>query len=289
MAAATSLPEIATDIFAVRQGHRNLAVGDLFGSSMANMLILAGADLATRQHRLLARVALAQVVVGLLAVLLTALAIAGMLSSLPLSIWGVGWTPLLIAASYLWVMRRLHQRDDPAGGAARRVLRPAALWKEDGLAAAAIGFLIASLAILAAAPHLASSGAALAAQLGVGKGFAGMVLLGITTSLPELSVTAAAIRAGSIDLAVGNLLGSNSFNMVVFLALDIADGPSLLMSGLPPSLALGALFAIVMMAQTMLDIFNRNERRIGPVEPDALIRALIYFFGMFLVYRAGGG
>lgn len=47
LAAATSLPELTTDIFAVRQGQVSLAVGDLFGSSMVNMLILAVADLAT--------------------------------------------------------------------------------------------------------------------------------------------------------------------------------------------------------------------------------------------------
>jgi cation:H+ antiporter len=86
IAAATSLPELATDVSAVWQGHAGLAVGDLLGSSMINMLILAVADLLSRRTRILNRVAVNQAVVGTLAVLLTAFAAAGIVIDSELTI-----------------------------------------------------------------------------------------------------------------------------------------------------------------------------------------------------------
>lgn len=58
LASATSLPELTTDLVAVRLGAPDLAVGDLFGSSMANMLILAIIDLVWRKKQVLQRAAL---------------------------------------------------------------------------------------------------------------------------------------------------------------------------------------------------------------------------------------
>ena len=80
IAAATSLPELTTDSFAVVQGHGSLAVGDLVGSSMANMLLLAVADIALTRVRVLTRVAINQAIVGTLALILTAIAVAGALT-----------------------------------------------------------------------------------------------------------------------------------------------------------------------------------------------------------------
>jgi cation:H+ antiporter len=90
VAAATSLPELSTDLYAVRQGTPSLAVGDLFGSSMANMLILAIADIATHRVRVLTRVAINQALVGGLAIVLTAAAAAGTLTGFELTVAGMG-------------------------------------------------------------------------------------------------------------------------------------------------------------------------------------------------------
>ena len=87
VAAATSLPELVTDVNAVLQGHPSLAVGDLLGSSMANMMILAVADLLGRSPRLLTRVAINQALVGTLGICLTILAAIG-------TVTGRGFGPL---------------------------------------------------------------------------------------------------------------------------------------------------------------------------------------------------
>ena len=75
--------------------------------------------------------------------------------------------------------------------------------------------------LVAVAPRLVSSSARIAEQItGLGTGFVGLVLLGMITSLPEMVTTIAAVRMGAYDLAVGNLFGSNIFNM---FALGLTD------------------------------------------------------------------
>jgi cation:H+ antiporter len=287
VAAATSLPELVTDVYAVRQGTPNLAVGDLFGSSMANMLILAIADLATLRVRVLTRVALNQALVGVLAITLTALAGAGLLAGGSFTLLGVGWAPLLIGVGYVGGMRLLHlNRKAPPFETleeARRAERRA-----PSLRVAALGFALAGVVILVAAQFLASSAAELAQQLGISTGFVGVALLALTTSLPELVVAVTSVRAGSYDLAIGNLLGSNCFNMAILLVLDVANGPAPLLAGLQTSLLVSAFFAIVLMGQVMVEVLNRAEQRFWYLEPGAVLLVVTYVLGLYATLETGG-
>lgn len=284
IAGITSLPELATDIYAVRAGEHGLAVGDLFGSCMANLLILAVADLATTQVRVLTRVAINQVLVGLLGISLMALAAVGILAHLNLAIGGMGWATFAIGIGYFAGMRLLHVNRGQALFAAeaeahtpdRRALR-----------GAVIGFVLSALVILFAARYLASSAAEIAAQLGLSSGFVGMVLLALTTSLPEVTVSITAVRAGSYDLAVGNLLGSNAFNMAILTVLDLVDGPGPLLAKAGPGLVVGGLFAVLLTVQALLGILNKSERRVWYLEPDAVLLLVTYLAGLYVVYRVG--
>ena len=270
VAGATSLPQFLTDFFAVRQGHIGLAVGDLFGSSMANMLILAGADLVWRKRRILTRVAINQALVGLLAIAVTTVAAVGILTDGDLAFAGLGWAPLVAAASYLGGMRLLYaNRREPPFTASEETaaVEESMVSGRSELLRPALGFAIAAFAILLAAPFLASSAATIADQLGVSTGVIGIALLAVATSLPEVSVTVASMRAGSNDLAVGNLLGSNCFNMALLLPLALLDGGPLL-AGAGPNALVGALFAVVLTTQTLVEVLNAEERRLRWLEQD---------------------
>jgi cation:H+ antiporter len=286
VAAATSLPELTTDLYAVRQGTSALAAGDLFGSSMANMLILAIADLATRQVRVLTRVAINQALVGSLAIALTATAAAGTLTAQDLTVLGIGWAPLAIVFGYAAGMRVLYlNRPEPPFETPAEATQAAREAPE--LRRAALGFGLAALVIILVARYLAGSAAELAEQLGISTGFAGIVLLAITTSLPELVVSLESVRRGSYDLAVGNLLGSNCFNMVILVFLDVADGPGSLLAQVGPEAPVGALFAILLMGQVLMEVLHRAERRVWYLEPNALLLAGMYLGGVYLTYQAG--
>lgn len=286
VAATTSLPELATDLSAVLQGRPSLAVGDLFGSSMANMLILAVADLSVRKTRVLTRVAITQAAVGALAVLLTGIATLGILAGGggPL---GIGWSVLAVTAGYLVGMRVLREnRPEPPFRAASdpSLARPPDVDVRRSLG----GFAAAGVAILLAAPFLAGSAATLADGFGISHGFAGMVLLALTTSMPEVVVSLAAVRAGSYDLAVGNLLGSNCFNMLVLLPLDLANGGTPILAEVGPELAVGAVASMVLTALALLDVLDRAERRRGWFEPGPALMIVAYVASLWLVARVHG-
>lgn len=288
VAGATSLPELATDVYAVRAGDVNLAVGDLFGSCMANMLILGVADLLHTKVQVLTRVAINQVLVGVLALALLALATLGVVAHVPVALLGVGWSAWAIGVGYVAGMRLLHlNRGEPPFQAAEEAEASAAEARRTSLRKAAMGFALSALVILFAARHLASSAGEIAALLGLSSGFVGVVLVALTTSLPEVTVSFAAVRSGSYDLAVGNLLGSNCFNIAILFVLDVIDGPGALLGRVSPSLAVSAVFAMLLICQALIGILNRSERRIWRLEPDAALLTLTYFGGLYLTYRAG--
>jgi cation:H+ antiporter len=284
VAAATSLPELATDGHAVLQGSPGLAVGDLFGSSMANMAILAIADLLHRQGHILTRVAINQALVGTLALSLTVLAALGIASGSTLTIAGLGWAPFVIGLAYIAGMRLLHRnREGPPFRSPKEVT--AAKPPPRTLGPAVVGFGVAALMILVAARYVASSAADLAEQFQLNQGFVGMVLLAFTTSLPEVAVAFASVRAGAYNLAVGTLLGSNCFNIAAMFPLDILNGSEALLAQVDPGLIVGALVGVLMMAIAMLDILNKSERRLWVIEPGPAFILVSYLAGLYLTYR----
>ena len=284
VAGATSLPELGTDISAVRQGAPGLAVGDLFGSNMANMAILAVADLLVRHTRVLTRVAVNQSAVGTLAICLAAIATLGMLVP-GWTFVGMGWATLVVGVTYVAGMHYLHRnRAEPPFGPSEVAARP----RRADLRRAVLGFTLAAVVILAAAPYLAFATAALADQLGISRGFAGMLLLAVATSMPEAVVTATSIRAGTYDLAVGNLFGSNCFNMAALVPLDLVDGARALLAGVGREVAIGALAGMLLTGLAMLGVLDRAERKRRVVDLGPVVMLGVYIAALAVTYRIHG-
>jgi cation:H+ antiporter len=148
-------------------------------------------------------------------------------------------------------------------------------------------FAAGSLVIFLAAPYLASSAGRIADLSGLGTTFIGTWLLGLSTSLPELVTSIAAVRMGWFDLAVGNLFGSNSFNMLVFVAMEFAS-PTPIFARLDPVNALTACLAIALMSLGLASIVYRAERRFAILEPGSALMVLGYAAALWAVYMHTG-
>jgi cation:H+ antiporter len=101
----------------------------------------------------------------------------------------------------------------------------------------------------------------LARSLGISRSFAGTVLMSLVTTLPEMAVTLGALRLGALDMAIGNLLGSNLFNVVI-LAVDDAfyvRGP--LLADAPPCIAGTAVTAMLMTGLVTIGLVMRPQGR----------------------------
>jgi cation:H+ antiporter len=140
--------------------------------------------------------------------------------------------------------------------------------------------------VLVAAPAFAWSAKGIAEASGLGHTFVGTWLVGLSTSLPELVASVAAVRMGSVDMAVGNLFGSNAFNMAIFVVLDAVQ-PGSLFAVLDPSHVISGLFAVVLMSLGVAALMYRAKRRFAMVEPDSLLIVLTYAIGVWLLYVHG--
>jgi cation:H+ antiporter len=281
LAAATSLPELGTDIAAVRLGAPDLAAGDLFGSSMANMLILAVIDLWPARRRVLRNATLDHALSACLAIVLTALAAVLVLARPGASFLSVSPGSVLLLALYLGGTRAVyrHVRRGQAVQAAETTPVPSGLTMRGAL----LRFGAAAAVVLAVAPVLAWSARGLASATGLGTTFLGTWLVGLTTSLPELATSLAAVRLGAFDLAVGNLFGSNAFNMALFFVLDLVQ-PGSIFAGLDPNHALSALFGAILTSLGLAAIVYRAERRYGLLEPDSALMLLAYLLGLWILF-----
>ncbi len=315
LAGATSLPEVATDVSAGLAGNPDIAVGDLFGSSMANMAILGLLDLVHRR-RVWPRVGLGHARVASIAIGLTAIALLGLLDRPGIAVGWIGLEPLLIVALYVaamaWIRRtrpgRAGERPEstpgpvavpdwsPAPAPPAAELAPGdELLLPTGWSAEAPGrplgvivgrFVAASLVVLLAAPLLAVSAGELAAATGLGQTFVGTFLVAATTSTPELVASLAAVRIGAHDLAVGNLFGSNAFNMLALLAADLAYTPGPILGAVSPGQAVAGVGAILLMAIALTAIVHGAETRLRRLEPDAVLLLVSYVLLAGLVWSA---
>ena len=139
--------------------------------------------------------------------------------------------------------------------------------------------------------RLAHTGEGLAEAMGWERSFVGTQFLALSTSLPELAASVAAIRIMAPELAITNLLGSNLFNMGFVLFLDDAayiDGP--IWTAVSPIHALTAAIAVLMTMVVLIPVVSKAKTSIGRVvtlESSLLIS--LYVIASLLVFYSGRG
>ena len=291
LAGATSLPELATDIAAIRIGAPDLAAGDLFGSSMSNMLILALIDLSYPRAHVLRSASLDHVISAMLAILLTAIAALFLLIRTSVNLFGIGPGSALLAGVYIAGTRVMYLNNVSARTEPRDAVGP----EEEPLSTsltlrqAITRFGIAALVILVVAPFFARSAEGIAEVSGLGSTVVGTWLVGFSTSLPELVASLAAVRLRNYDMAVGNLFGSNAINMIMFTVLDVASPSGPILSTVSPVHAMTALIAIMLMSVGMAAIAYRTHGRLRMLEPSSSVMLLLYLLGIGLLIAKGTG
>lgn len=283
LAGATSLPELTVDVTAVRMGQADLAAGDLLGSSLMNLLILAVLDLSSHSRgKMLSRAAAGHALSGALSIALAALVGVAVLAADKLpqgELLGVSLPSAAILAAYLLGVRVVFLDQRLAASAADGVTHaPQPLWKP------AAGFAAATLVLIFAGPRLAHTASKLAEISGLGNTFVGTSLVAFSTSLPELVSSIAALRMRAFDLAIGNVLGSNAFNMALFVPLDLLqDGP--IFAHVSHSHMVTCLAAIAATSIVVMGQLYRVETRIRFVEPDGWLVVATVIGALWLVYR----
>ena len=285
LAAGTSMPELVTNISSVRLGVPNLAAGDLFGSGMFNMLILAVLSIIFFRKRILRRVAMNHALTASLATLMTGMAALFVLARIPWGITWVGVDSLLLVLAYLggmWIIRKesLHR-----GASVEVELDVPGI----SLRRAGVGFAISLIALVLVSPYLVRAAKEIAIITGLGTGLVGITLFAFVTSLPEMVAVLVAVRLSAFDMAVGNLFGSNVFNMLALAITDAFYVQGFFFSDINANFALAALVVLLLINLGLIGNLTRGGRRLWFVEWDALLIILVFIGGLLLLFHHGVG
>lgn len=211
---ATSAPELAVTLGATLDGNPGLAVGNVVGSNIANVLLVLGLSavvlpLAVRSQ--LVRVDVPVMVV--FSVLFLVLALDGGIGRVD----GAVLLALLVAytARSVVVSRRTAAEPGPAAGTVPEPRLP----RDVALVVAGVTLLVLG------ARWLVSSATTIAASFGVSDLVIGLTVVAVGTSLPELATSVIAVARGERELAIGNVVGSNIFNIGTVLGLSATISP----------------------------------------------------------------
>jgi len=289
LAGATSLPELVVDINAIRLGLPDLAVGDLAGSCLFNLLILAILDLSHHSHgRMLSRMAAAHALSGTAGIAMLIVAAISILLSHRWSdtVGGIGIGCIVIFFTYLLVIRLIFCDQRLSAQRVEHAPKDAHPASQMTLSRACTRFAIATIMIVIAGPFMAESAGILAELTGLGSTFMGSTLVALSTSLPELVATLTAVRIGAFELAIGNIFGSNAFNMLLLLPLD-AFAPGSLLANVSHTHAITCLCTVLITSVILMGQLYNAEKRILLLEPDATMVILLVFgtLGMIFLLR----
>lgn len=260
LATVTSLPELASGISAVAVVDApNLAVGNALGACVFNLLFLVAIDALQRHQPIYQRASAAHLLSAAFGVVMLGFVTMSLVlaSDAPALLHLGLYSPVLLAL-YLLALRSVfaHERAMKLPDIAAAPGTPPEPHREVG------PFLMAAAVVLAAGTWLPSLGDELAQAMGWSRSFVGTLFMAFVTTLPEMAVTLSALRLGALDMAFGNLLGSNLFNVMI-LAVDDAfyrRGP--LLADAEPVHAGTAVAAIVMTGLVMIGLVMRPQGRV---------------------------
>jgi cation:H+ antiporter len=285
----TSLPEVAAVGTSAATGNASLAVNNLIGTASINLLLLALADALYGRKALTAVAAHpATLMQGTLSMLLsTAVALIATIGDVALFGVGAGATSLAVGAvAALWLCSHFEGRhvwdvvgdssedDDQEEQGDERSTRRIALL-----------ITLAALLILVAGFALSVTAEAVAEKTGLSSGIVGFVLVGAATSLPEVSSVVAAVRLRRYQLAIGDIFGTNLFNILLLLLADVVyqNGPVLSKAG--QFEAIGALLTVFMSGIFIVGLLERQDRTVLRMGYDSVAALVAFTLGLLLLAR----
>jgi cation:H+ antiporter len=290
LATVTSLPELVTGISAVTLvGATNIALGDALGSCVFNLLIIAILDFLYRGESVFTRASQGHILsAGFGIILIGYVGFAILLShqGMVVTVGHVDLSSFIIVGLYAVAMRTVfrYEREHVAEYAEAVAERYPGL----RVRAAATGYAAAAVFVVAAGTWLPFIGERLAAAMGWQRTFVGTLFVAFATSVPELTVSIAAVRLGALDLAIGNLLGSNLVDMVIVAVDDLCFVKGSLLAHASPMHAVSSLSAVMMTGVAIVGLLYRPKTRLFRAVGWAnLFLFVVYLLNAYVLYLHG--
>jgi cation:H+ antiporter len=288
VATVTSLPELVTGVSSVVIAKvPNIALGDALGSCIFNLLILLFLELGHPRASIYTLAAQSHILsAGFGVILIGVVALSVLVGEELPTIGHVGLYTPVIFIGYILAMRIVLQYE--LREARARPEEKTSRYPGISLRRALTGYGIAAAVVVSAGVALPFIGVALARVMGWNNSFVGTLFVAFSTSLPELAVAGSALKLGALDLAIGNLLGSNLFDVAIIAVDDLfyTDGP--LFAATSPAHAGTAISAVIMSGAVIAALFYRPaERTFRAFGWTGLFLLLIYVINSYVLFLIG--
>ena len=287
---ATSLPGITASVTAAVDGYPALALSNAIGGIAAQTVFLAVADLSYQRINLEhAAASVPNMMSGALLIALLSMLLLGMLGP-QFAILGIHPVTPLLFIGYLGGMRLVHQSHERPMWRPR-ITRATQLdvqneSPQEGPSTSRLWFYFAltGLGVVLAGGVLTRSAESLAGYTGLSDSLVGGVLVAITTSLPELVTSIAAVRQGALTLALGGVLGGNAFDTLFAAVADIGYRQGSIYHAVTHRELSLIVLTILMTSILLLGLLSRERRGIANIGFESML--IFFLFVLEIVILA---
>lgn len=272
----TSLPELIINIVSSIKGESELAIGNVFGSNVANLLLILGITALICPLPIRRNTVLTEIPFSLIATLLVGfLANAALIDNrkelyISRTDGGILLFFFLLFMAYIYNIARTNRDEAPKEEDEEEI----------SIGKASVYIILGIVGLFLGGKWVVDGAIDIAKHLGMSESFIGLTVVAFGTSLPELVTSATAAYRRNIDIAVGNVVGSNIFNLLWILGITALIHP------LPFDVVSNSDIVMMILASTLLIITIPIGRKNTIDRWNGLIFLVVYLsYIMFLVYR----
>lgn len=252
LALFTSLPELISTVGAITLVNApDLAFGNVYGSNMFNMLTIFLLDFWFRKTDIYEGISESNILTALYAALITVFSVLGFY--IKIYIGSISIVTIIILVVFLYstyISYKIPDEDDGDENEEAEMSLYGVIWRMS----------IAALLIVAGGLMMSKTAESIAVHTGLGDSFVGSMMLAVVTSLPEVSACYGAIKVGSVNMALGNLFGSNLFNMAIIPVADIVYTKGPIFQYTSKGHMTAAVFATVAVLIAVIGIREKQHR-----------------------------
>ena len=279
LAGVTSLPELVTSSTAIMvRNAPDLAVGNIFGSNMFNIFIISILEILILRKpflHIISKTNLGYVAYIMLATVIATLGISGYSFS-------IGWVSinaifiLLIYFLAMWfgynIMKSAPKTDEEE-------------YKDKKLSISLIIFFLLAVIIFFAGKSGTVYADKIATVTGLGRTFIGGLLLAIMTSLPEVITSISSVRLGAYEMVIGNLLGSNLFNLSIIAVVDLLYKKGNVFNHIAKTEIIPADFSLILLVFMMFGIIKNKKAKKRKLQIETVAIFVFYLLGVYVMYK----
>lgn len=289
LGAITSLSGIITSITAAAQNHPELAVSNAVGGILAQTTFLALADISYKKANLEhAAASYTSLMQGMLLIILLSLILL-LAFSPEVSVLGIHPASVLMILAYVAGIRLIWKARERGMWAPKHtaftVEDRVRYFESETLSKKSVSarFLILAVAVAAAGYMVAQAGIVIAEETRLSETIVGGLFTAVSTSLPELIVTFSAVREGALTLAVSNIVGGNTFDVLTVALVDFAYSEGSVYHALTSGQTFIITLTLMLSAILVMGLLDRERYGIGGIGWESFLILVLFMGGYFVL------